>query len=487
MIYISLQGHNYEHDIYELVKVFKDDEIIFLKNQVEEKDSYFIFSYYSNKNLACASYVKDSKIVLEKTAKLEDFKGLEKLTNKEVKLIKLSVYKLLKELTGKKMPWGSLTGIRPVKLVHSMAMTGLDQENIYSLLIELFSLARENAEKIIGIAKEQKRIIEKIDPKGYSIYVNIPFCPSKCSYCSFPTVIAKKYKDIVPLYVDRLIEEIKHTKKIIKDLKPTSIYIGGGTPSAIDTGQLKRIIKSLKEEFDLSENIEFTVECGRPDTINEELILMLKEENINRISINPQTMNPKTLERIGRNHTSDQVLEVYKMAKKHGVKIINMDLIIGLPGEGLEDVRYTLKKIKELNPENLTVHTLALKKGSKLTREGKKETERQEYVEMLKESMDFAKENSYKPYYLYRQKHMMSNLENIGYMRDKTTCIYNIISMEEVQTVIAFGMGAVSKFFYKKENRLERLANFKSLEEYLNRFEEVLERKEKQLKLFLNN
>lgn len=276
-------------------------------------------------------------------------------------------------------------------------------------------------------------------------------------------------------YVEKLIEELDHAFKTYPDKTLVSCYIGGGTPSSLPVNLLEKIIVKIREKLELDR--EFTVECGRPDTISQELVDMLSKHKVNRISINPQTMQEETLEKIGRSHKLEDIYKAYEMVRKSSIDHINMDLILGLPGEGLGQLESSLEKIKALDPDNLTIHTLALKKGSKLSKEGKMTNA--EIEKMLEYSLEFTRENKYLPYYLYRQKNMLGNLENIGYAKKDAVCLYNILSMEECHTIIGVGMGAVSKFYFKDEDRIERLANFKSIEEYFSRFNEILRRKDK--------
>lgn len=280
-------------------------------------------------------------------------------------------------------------------------------------------------------------------------------------------------------YTDKLIYEIGQIGDMMKEKTISTVYIGGGTPTAIPIDNLDRIIKAIYEYFGHDNIVEMTVEAGRPDTIYREMLEMLKENNVERISINPQTMNDNTLKLIGRRHYSKDIVESYYLAREIGFDIINMDLIVGLPTEGVKEITNTLKEIEKLNPENLTVHTLSIKRGSKFkaTMDRYKIESQRIIDEMLENTRKFAEHMKLKPYYMYRQKQILGNMENIGYAKEGKECIYNIVMMEEKETVVAAGMGGVSKVFYPKENRIERISNVKSLEEYLNRVEEMVERK----------
>lgn len=342
---------------------------------------------------------------------------------------------------------GSLTGIRPGKIVDELFEKDTNEENIFNILTKEYRLNKENAKLIIDISKRQKGYIYPIDKDKYSLYISIPFCPTRCIYCSFPSLPIKKFNAQVSDYINTLIYELHGIAKIMNGKKLNSVYIGGGTPTSISIIYLEKIIQTVYQEF--RGNLkEFTVEAGRPDTINKDVLLMLKNNNINRISINPQTMNDKTLKIIGRNHTSDDIIKAYDMAKDVGIPIINMDLIIALPEEGLEEVKDTLNIFERLDPENLTVHTLAVKRGSNY-RENIDQFDKKDIDtihNMIDETKSFAREMNLNPYYLYRQKQILGNFENIGYVKEGTECIYNISIMEEKETIIAAGMGSVSKY-----------------------------------------
>lgn len=480
MINIRLIGHHYEHDVFELVRVFFPDRPI---NIIREQRGSFhglvIDSIYDEESRTATAILFENKEEIS-TVELgiDDFKCLKHLTNPEVKIIKSAIYEALSTYTDKQMPWGIMTGIRPVKVAHNILKSGLEPQEQLDCFTKLFRVSEKNAKMMFEIAQRQKDYLD-FDPDSFSLYVNIPFCPTRCVYCSFPTVLFEKYKDFVADYVDKLVEEIQLTKLLIKDRKLSTVYIGGGTPSSIPVKELQRIIQTIKQTFGEPVSGEFTVECGRADTITTPLIRMLASNGVNRISINPQSLVDETLKKIGRNHTENEVFEAYNLAKRLGIQIINMDLIVGLPGEDEGHIKTTLQKINKLDPENLTIHTLSLKKGSDLFRKNEFELKEENTIRnMLDITEEFAKDNDYEPYYLYRQKNILGNFENIGYSKPGFECIYNIISMEEAQTIIGVGMGAVSKMYFPKEDRLERIANFKSIEEYINRFHEQIRRKE---------
>lgn len=480
MINIRLEGHHFEHDVFELVRVFFPSMTInILREQRGSFHGLFLESIYDEESQTALAILTESKEELAREmVSIEQFNCLNLLKNPEVKLIKSAIYKVLSGYTGKILPWGIMTGIRPVKVAHSIIEKGISHEDGIKCLTELFKVSENNANIMYDIADRQSKYLV-FDEKSFSLYVNIPFCPSRCIYCSFPTVIYDRYKDFVGEYVDKLLEEIELTKDLMEGKKLSTVYIGGGTPSSIPVKELQRIIQKIKEVFGEPKTGEFTVECGRADTISTPLIRMLVENGVNRISINPQSLVDDTLTRIGRNHSEKDVFEAYNLSRRLGMQIINMDLIIGLPGEDEEDVKNTLKKLEKMDPENLTIHTLSVKKGSDLNKKGDIILEDSNVVRnMLDITQAYAVESDYYPYYLYRQKNILGNFENIGYSKFGFECIYNIISMEEAQTIVGVGMGAVSKFYFPEEDRIERIANFKSVEEYVNRFYEQIRRKE---------
>lgn len=480
MVSVITKGFDYSIDIFELLRVFFSNEEIIQINDIRlYKENYLVeLNLENNKSITNLYY--NNNLVNSYEENLEEI-NINKEVDKTIKVgIKKSLYNCLAEGLDTHLPWGILTGIRPGKIVDELFEKGTKEENVFKILIKEYKLSKDNAKLIIDISKRQSKFIYPINKDKYSLYISIPFCPSRCIYCSFPSLPIKRFNKQVSSYIDTLTYELKGISRIMKGKKLNSVYIGGGTPTSIPTIDLEKIIQTVYQEF--GENIkEFTVEAGRPDTINKEVLKMLKENHINRISINPQTMNDKTLKAIGRNHTAEDIIKTYNMAKNMEIPIINMDLIIGLPGEGLNEVKNTLNIIEKLNPENLTVHTLAVKRGSKY-KESINEFDKKNIdtiQNMIDETKYFARKMGLNPYYLYRQKQILGNFENIGYAKEGTECIYNISIMEEKETIIAAGMGSVSKIFYPDENRIERIPNFKDLKEYVGRIDELLEKKEK--------
>lgn len=394
--------------------------------------------------------------------------GLDEIHCKsEIKrLAKIMLYQVLSELTGRKLPYGSLTGIRPTKLFHDLAAKGIDA---YRYFTDYLLVSEEKTKLIEQICENQKGIYHK-DDKEIDFFVNIPICVSRCSYCSFISAEYSKITKWIEPYVSQLVREIERAKQIILNNRYTvrSIYIGGGTPTSLNEKDLARVldaVKGLKCQ-------EFTLEAGRPDTITEEKLSIMADAGVNRISINPQTFNDKTLELIGRKHDIQMLYDVYNKAKKYNF-IINMDLIAMLPNESLEDFKYSVDKCIELNPNNITVHTLAIKRGSNLKLDNYDNLMSELAQAMVDYSADALSKAGYRPYYMYKQKYMSGNLENVGYCKGDTACIYNVDIMEETHSIIANGAGGMSKRVWNEENRLERLANPKGIDVYLDREEKI--------------
>ncbi|MFR9069196.1 MAG: coproporphyrinogen dehydrogenase HemZ [Paraclostridium sp.] len=486
MLGVKLQGHDYKYEVAELLKLFttqfkfinsNDEFEKILINEVIIKDKQIesITKFYENKELKiCKSESFDTNLINK-----EDIKKGTKT------IIKRSIFNVLDELFKTYVPWGILTGIRPVKIVHNLLDQGLSEEDIRENLKNNYLIKDEKIDLALDIAKRERVFIYPIDKNKISLYVSIPFCPTRCVYCSFPANPMKQFGHLRDKYVKALIKEIKGLAKLLKDTNKDieTLYIGGGTPTALEANQLDVLIKALFEELDLSNIKEFTVEAGRPDTITKEKLEVMKKHNVTRISINPQTMNNETLAKIGRDHNVDDIINCFKMARDLGFDNINMDIILGLVDEDLEMVRNTLEKIKELSPESLTVHTLAIKRASTLKENLDKYelTRYEEMIKMIDLSMEYAKDMGLKPYYMYRQKHMLGNLENIGYAKEGFECIYNIQIMEEKQSNLAVGAGAISKYVYVDEDRIERTDNVKNVEQYIDRVDEMIERKVKEV------
>lgn len=398
------------------------------------------------------------------------------------KELKKQIYRVMHELTKAELPWGALTGIRPTKLIVTMieAAPDVTDEEITSFLKENYYVTDEKAALGIQIARREIKLLEKIDyEEGYSLYIGIPFCPTTCLYCSFTSYPIGAYAKKADDYVTALLKEISYASARFADRKLNSIYIGGGTPTTLEPEQLERLLHAVRDSFDFSHNREFTVEAGRPDSITPEKLAVLLKYGVTRISINPQTMNQKTLDLIGRYHTVEQVKETFQLARKMGFDNINMDFIVGLPGETMEDIRFSMEEVQKLNPDSLTIHSLAIKRAARLNimREQYKDFTIENNEQIMELCAAAAENMGMTPYYMYRQKNIAGNMENVGYARTGRAGIYNILIMEEKQTIVALGAGSVTKRIYP-DGRIERCANVKDVGQYIDRIDEMIERKE---------
>lgn len=358
----------------------------------------------------------------------------------------------------------------------------MSEGEIDSYMKETYFTSDEKAALSIEIAKREKELLSSVDyRRGYSLYIGIPFCPTTCLYCSFTSYPIGKWKGRTPKYLEALYKEMAYVAEKKKGCPLDTVYFGGGTPTSLSAKDLDQLLTKLRETFDLSGVLEFTVEAGRPDSISREKLEILKKHGVTRISINPQTMKQETLDLIGRRHSVEDVKSCFHLAREIGFDNINMDLIIGLPGEELLDVRETMEEIRALAPDSVTVHSLAIKRAARLNtmREVYKDLKIVNTQEMIEMTAQYAREMGLEPYYLYRQKNMAGNFENVGYAAKGKACIYNILIMEEKQTIIACGAGTTTKVMFPEENRLERVENVKDVEQYIGRIDEMIGRKEK--------
>lgn len=384
-------------------------------------------------------------------------------------------------ITAYKPRWGIVTGIRPTRLYSLVLKEMGSKEKAKEFFSDSFFVDDEKIELCDSTYKAEEDIISCSKPNSFSLYISIPFCPTRCSYCSFVSHAVEKAEKLIPQYVEYLCREITQTAKIAKEnnLRLETIYMGGGTPTTLDAEQLKRILTLVRNSFDLSFLREFTVEAGRPDTITKQKLMALKECGVNRISINPQTMSNEVLRNIGRAHTAEMTVDSFKLAREVGFDNINADLIAGLPGDTFETFKETVEKILQLSPESVTVHSLSMKRSSKMNVRG--EFPEIEVGRVADKMVTFAKEklkeNNIYPYYMYRQSKTVGNLENIGYSTLGKECLYNVFIMDETHTILACGASAVTKMREPEGDYIERIFNFKYPYEYISRFDEIIERK----------
>ncbi len=395
--------------------------------------------------------------------------------------LKHALYDLLREHTGRSLPWGELIGIRPTKIAMNRILSGESARDTARYMEEEFRVTPEKADLAVSIAQREREILSNIHyENGYSLYVGIPFCPTTCLYCSFTSFPLALWKDQVDTYLDTLEREMAASAQLMRGKILDTIYIGGGTPTTLMPAQLDRLMDMIHQYFDVGSVQELTVEAGRPDSITRDKLRVLKKSGITRISVNPQSMCDETLKRIGRGHTAAQTQEAFRLAREEGFDNINMDIILGLPEEGEEHVAYTLSRIEELGPDDLTVHSLAVKRGSRLQKWI--ETNGFSSIRNTDACMSMAARSAERmgmtPYYLYRQKNMSGNFENVGYARPESAGIYNILIMEEKQSILALGPGGISKGVFPG-GRIERSDNCKDVRTYLDNIDEMIERKQR--------
>lgn len=405
---------------------------------------------------------------------------LPSVKDNELPMVQL-LYQLLVQYSGIEQPWGLLTGVRPIKLLRSLL-----HENGEEAALSRFSDSYFVSPQKIRLARQteqnERRILSLSRPDSFSLYVGIPFCPSRCSYCSFVMASVERAKRLIEPYTALLCEEIKATAQVAASLglRLESVYFGGGTPTTLNAEQLDRVLSAVNQSFDLSSCREFTVEAGRPDTIDRDRLCALKENHVDRISINPQTLNDSVLQVIGRKHTAAQFVDAFRLACACGFDNINTDVIAGLPSDTPESFRQSLDGVLALGAECVTVHTLCMKRAANLTTEGK--TLNREEALAARAMLDYAQEalsgRDYIPYYLYRQTRMVGNLENTGWSLRGRESLYNVFVMDETHTILACGSGGVTKLKDPRSNYLERVFNFKYPYEYISRFDEIINRKE---------
>ena len=475
MYVVELNRENYEYDVHSLVKAFMAEEevTVVTPESKEEKRAELL------PLVKLSIEIRDFDAAIKAIGQSFTFTYEEGTEDSYKDCFKRFLYKVLSELTGKELPWGNLTGIRPTKIAYSLLDEGKTKEEIVKFYQEKHYVSSEKALLSYDIAQRERELLSAVHYEGgYSLYIGIPFCPTTCLYCSFTSYPIAGYRKMVDEYVDCVIKELEFTADIYKDKILDSVYIGGGTPTTLEPEQLDKLISKVKELFDFTEVKEFTVEAGRADSITEEKLRVLYDHGVTRISVNPQTMKQATLDAIGRRASVEQVEKAYALARKIGFDNINMDLILGLPGELEEDVQHTIDRVVELAPDSLTVHSLAIKRASKLNQWIKDNG-----VTMLRntdETMRIAAEGAQRlglvPYYLYRQKNMSGNFENVGYAAEGKLGLYNILIMEEKQTIIACGAGTITKRVFE-DGRIERCDNVKDVKLYIEQIDEMIERK----------
>lgn len=484
MIEVTLNQPEFEYDIHSLIKAFYPSEYVGVsaeKKEYDEPVTSRMHVEYTDAAITLRWQQGETTPVAERTFAV-DALGRPETKNR----LKQNLYALLSEATGQNLPWGTLTGIRPTKIPMKLLEEGKSRDEIYTYMKQTYFASDEKIHLATDIAERELALLSKIDyDNGYSLYIGIPFCPTTCLYCSFTSYPIASWAKRVDSYLDALEREIEFAAVKFAGRHLNSIYIGGGTPTTLETYQLDRLIRKIKCNFDLSDCLEFTVEAGRPDSITYEKLKVLRQHGISRISINPQTMKQETLKLIGRHHTVEQTVESFHMARELGFDNINMDLIMGLPEENLADVRNTMEILKELDPDNITIHSLAIKRAARLNifkdrYESMMMVNTQEHMDLCAE---YCHQMGLSPYYLYRQKGMAGNMENVGYAKPGKAGVYNVLIMEERQTIVACGAGASTKRVWPQPNadgthRIERCENVKDVGLYMKRIDEMIARKQ---------
>ena len=486
---ILFQNRDFEHDVYELIKAFypgneitslyeEDDADYDIRFRVSRDEEGYTISYDNGIEKKTAhGAVMEGQSSGEASDALISCDDAHDTRRKNKDAIKYALYQMLSKATGKTLPWGNLTGIRPVKMAMGMLESGMKNTEIARYMREQYLVSPEKTALAVTIANRERDILKNIDyENGYSLYVGIPFCPSICLYCSFSSYPLEKWRKYVEDYLDALVKEIQAVSQMMKNRKLDTVYIGGGTPTTLEPDQLRRLLGAITEYFPCEELEEFTVEAGRPDSITLEKLQAIREFPVTRISVNPQTMNQETLDIIGRRHTVEQTKNAFHLARKAGFDNINMDLIAGLPGDTPEGFHDTLEKILALDPDSITVHALTLKRAANLFAEGESQVHNP-VEQMVQESMRRLPEHGYAPYYMYRQKNTIDNQENVGYARAGKESLYNILIMDESQSIFGAGCGASTKLV-EPCGRITRIHNYKFPYEYIRQFDQLMQKKE---------
>lgn len=468
---LYVKNHNFHFELENLTRLFFPNEKITVIRDFSEPQPPYIYTEVSDKitiSVNIGSFNKSETAV-------------KKLTDDDNELVSAQLlYKLLCDFTGLTQPWGILTGVRPVKLLRRLAEESSEEQAVKKFEKDFF-VSNEKIALSRETEHNERKILELSKPESFSLYVGIPFCPSRCSYCSFVMASIERAEKLIEPYTKLLCEEIKRTAEIANKLglRLETVYFGGGTPTTLSAEQLNTVLKTVNKSFDMSTCREFTVEAGRPDTIDIAKLFALKENKVDRISINPQTVNDEVLKTIGRKHTAQQFFDAFELARKCGFDNINTDLIAGLPTDTPESFKNSLDSIVRLNAECITVHTLCMKRASRLTTEGVTLDLQQarDAREMLAYTQNILGQNEYIPYYMYRQSRMVGNLENVGWSKKGFESLYNVYVMDETHTILACGSGGVTKLKRNNPDYLERIFNFKYPYEYIDRFDELIQRK----------
>lgn len=465
------ENHNYSYDTENLSEIFFSyEKIKMMPHMPQNTDSgIIVYTGISDGSITVCAFINGVKTA--ETVKTES-------NDDEKNVLSQLFYRVLSKATGDTYPWGILYGVRPARFYHSLA-DKFSSDYAEKILREKFLVSDGKISLVSAVAQSENKIIPLSDKNSFSLYVSIPFCPTRCSYCSFVSHSIERAASLLDDYVELLEKELEETGRYVKNLglKLETVYFGGGTPTTLSAAQLSRVLGAVEKNFDLSSLREYTVEAGRPDTVTEKKLNTLKSAGVGRISINPQTFNDEVLNAIGRRHTSAQTLQAYDTALKCGFENINMDFIAGLPKDTLDSFKNSIETALSLAPSNITVHTLCLKTGAFMTSHGM--PDKKLAADMVEFSRNALTDAGYKPYYMYRQGKSVGNLENTGWCTDGHDCLYNVFMMDETHTVLAAGAGAVTRLKNPENGKIERIYNYKYPYEYIGHFDEILRRKQK--------
>ena len=477
---IFIKGHSYGYELQRVAQMFCFGEKVQIREGVPPQDftEAYLYADWDGITAKVTYYCPNGteKKLLSNTRETLIEENLE-LT------FGVQIFEILSAVTELRPPWGVLTGIRPVKLFLKRIQEGKDQPALKEVFLKNRLLETSRFQLALQTAQIELPLLERSTKDSFSLYVSIPFCPSRCTYCSFVSHSVEQAAKLIPAYIDKLIEELAEIGRLAQQLKLKlrTIYFGGGTPTVLSADQLGRLMEAITKYFDLSDLWEYTIEAGRPDTITKEKLETIRKMGAGRISVNPQTLSDSVLQTVGRKHTAFQCMECYRLAKELGFSV-NMDLIAGLPTDTLEGFLHSVNGLIAAGPENITIHTLTVKRAARLSaREARKQ------LDMVRTMVDNAKTNlekaGYFPYYLYRQTGTLSSLENVGYGKPGTECLYNIYMMDETHSVFAAGAGACTRLRHPQTGKIQRIYNYKYPYEYLERFGDIKERK-KQITAF---
>ncbi|MEA4814770.1 MAG: coproporphyrinogen dehydrogenase HemZ [Oscillospiraceae bacterium] len=472
-------GHDYKYAVEQmLLALFPDERPEYVTASGEASDDFALVSFQPGENAArafCRMTFDGKSAEGEYSVPSGGYSDALSKERAYQKAVRFAFFNAAEKITGSIPPWGALTGIRPARIASRRLGSGMSEGDTFRALTDEYFVSKDRAELCMDAAKASMRAMSLISPRDISLYVGIPFCPTRCAYCSFVSSSVEKSFSLIEPYLGALFAEIRSGAELVRSLglNISTVYIGGGTPTTLTAKQLDALLFELENNFDLSHLLEYTVEAGRPDTVDDEKIAVLKTHGVTRVSVNPQTMDDAVLEAIGRRHTSGDVLRAMDIVRRGGMEHINMDVIAGLPTDSVSGFRKTMERVVSMGADNITVHTLSLKKGSRILLDGFAIPSAGDVTQMLSCAAELLPENGFSPYYIYRQKYMSGSFENVGWCRENCECLYNIYIMEELQSILSLGAGGSTKMVDVKSGYIERAFNLKYPAEYIARPEKI--------------